>query len=153
MTALILGVAAHAVAPTVGHGHSTVLTAVASAVPFFSDDSGGALIVTGVPPAAFPLRAGNWLLSASCDGKLLGSVVPSSATVRLSLNLYGLNPGASQLDVVLTKDGVAWAQTRAVITLAPPKAGLAAVALDHDAGRGLFVGERGKALPFVPFGA
>ena len=130
------------------------MTAVASAVPFFSDDSRRRADRDWCPRPLHFLRAGKWLLSASWDGKLLGSVVPSSATVRLSLNLYELNPGASQLDVVLTKDGVAWAQTRAVITLAPPKAGLAAVALDHDAGRGLFVGgERGKALPFVPFGA
>lgn len=151
--ALILDpAAANAAAPAEDHGHP-VLTAVASAVPFFSDNSDGALIVTGVPPAAFGLRAGEWLLSASCDGTSVGSVIPSSATARLPLSLSELRTGASLLNVTLAKGGLVWAQTSAVITLAPPKVGLAAVALDLDAGRGLFVGERGKALPFVPFGA
>ena len=148
--------AAPAVAADVDYDVATELTAVASAVPIFLDDpNGAALIVTGVPPAALALRAGGrWLLSASFDEKLLGSVVPSSATARLPLSLSKLSIGASLLNVTLhAKDGLVWAHTSAVVTLAQPKVGLAAVTLDRDAGRGLFVGERGKALPFVPFGA
>ena len=132
------------------------LTAVATAVPFFvaNQHRGGELMVTGLPAD----RAGRWLLRAEHGGQLLGSavaVLPNGAAVRLPIDLSSLSLGASVVFVSLWESDshALTSHCTSVVTLAPPKSGPATVTLDRRSARGLLVGERESALPFVPFGA